>query len=83
MTKVKIESKAFWEDLKWGEKNYPKLQVKYPDQWVAIANKKVVSAGKSLKNVELKAEKKTKKEKEKIPVLFIEGEVNILCMMAK
>lgn len=78
MAKVKIEPKAFWEDLKWGEKNYPKLQTKYPDRWVAIANKKIVSAGKSLKNVELEAEIKTKRRREKIPVLFVEGKVKIL-----
>ena len=78
MERINIEPKEFWDDKKWAEKNYPDLQEKYPDKWVAIVNKKVVAAGKSLKNTELEAEHKTGVPKARIPVLFIEGEVNIL-----
>ena len=78
MEKIKIEPKEFWEDKKWAEKKYPDLQEKYPDKWVAIVDKKVVAAGKSLKNIELEAEHKTGVPRDRIPVIFIEGEVNIL-----
>lgn len=78
MEKIKIEPKEFWDDKKWVEKNYSDLQDKYPDKWVAIVDKKVVAAGKSLKDIELEAEHKTGVSRDRIPVLFIEGEVNIL-----
>ncbi len=78
MEGIKIEPKEFWEDKKWAEKNYSDLQEKYPDKWVAIVDKKVIAAGKSVKKVELEAEHKTGVPRDRIPVLFIEGEVNIL-----
>lgn len=79
MEKIKIEPKEFWDDKNWGEKNYPKLQDKYPNKWIAIVNKRVVASGKSLKNTELEAERKTGVPRNRIPLLFVEGEVNILC----
>ncbi|PKP57368.1 MAG: hypothetical protein CVT89_04600 [Candidatus Altiarchaeales archaeon HGW-Altiarchaeales-2] len=63
MQKIKLEPKEFFDDLAWAEKEYIKLQRKYPDMWVAVLDRKVVSTGKNLKNVELEAEKKTKKDK--------------------
>jgi len=67
------EAEQFWEDMQWGEDNYIELAKKYPDQWVAIANKKVVASGQSLRDIELEAERKTNKRKELIPTIFVGG----------
>jgi len=72
MPKIKLEPKEFFDDMSWAEKEYIKLQEKYPDRWVAVLDRKAVSAGKSLKNVELEAERITKKDKSQIPVIFVE-----------
>jgi len=50
-------SKEFWEDADWAKEHYGELQKRYKNMWVAIVGKKVVSYGKSLKEVEAKAEK--------------------------
>jgi len=78
MRKIKLEPKEFWDDMKWGEKHYSELVKKYPDKWVAIVNKKVVADGKSIKNTEIEAERKTSRKKELIPVIFVEGSPSIL-----
>ncbi|MFQ6062780.1 MAG: DUF5678 domain-containing protein [Methanosarcinales archaeon] len=70
MLKLQDIPKQFWEDLKWGRKHRSELLMQYPDQWIAIDNKKVISAGKSLSAVEEEAKKKTKKKQ--IPLLFID-----------
>ena len=67
------EAEQFWEDMEWGEDNYIELVKKYPDLWVAIANKKVVASGQSLGDIEIEAEKKTNKKKEMIPTIFVGG----------
>lgn len=63
-------SKEFWEDQQWGFKHHSELINKYKDMWVAILDKKVVSAGEDLEKVEEEAKKKTGKKQ--IPVLFVE-----------
>ena len=70
---MKKEAEQFWGDLQWGEDNYIELVKKYPDQWVAIVNKKVVASGQSLRNIEIEAERKTNKKKELIPTIFVAG----------
>ena len=77
MSKIKIEHKRFWEDMNWGFNNYSRLMKKYPDKWVAIVNKKVTSSGENIEEVELKAEKKSGKSKDEIPVIFIESGAHI------
>ena len=77
-TKMIKVPKELWEDTEWGEKHYSELVKKYPDQWIAIVNKKVVSAGKSLRNVEIEAERKTSRKRDQIPVMFVEGSPSIL-----
>jgi hypothetical protein len=73
MEKMKTEAEQFWEDMQWGEDNYSELAKKYPDQWVAIVNKKVVASGQSLRDIEIEAERKTNKKKELIPTIFVDG----------
>ncbi|MCK4476865.1 MAG: hypothetical protein KAU16_09080 [Methanophagales archaeon] len=77
MEKINIP-KRFLDDMKWGERNYSELVKKYPDKWVAIVNEKVVAAGKSLRDTEMEAERRTNKKKELIPVIFVEGAPSIL-----
>lgn len=72
MPKITLEPKEFFEDMAWAEKEYLTLRRKYPDPWVALSDRKVVSSGENLKNVELEAEKKTKKDISQIPVIFVE-----------
>jgi len=63
-------SQQFWDDQKWGFKNHSDLLKKYKDLWVAIVNKKVVSAGKNLAKVEEEAKRKCKRKE--VPVMFVE-----------
>ena len=62
--------KQYWEDEKWLNKNGTKLSQKYPNMWIAVVNKKVVSYGKNLSNIIEKAKKIAGHEH--FPVDFIE-----------
>jgi hypothetical protein len=55
--------KEFWEDAKWAEKHYSELVKKFPDEWVAVVNREVVTAGKDLAKVKEEAKIKTGREK--------------------
>jgi len=70
MEKEDTIPKRFWEDMKWGRKNYPKLTKKYADKWIAIFNKKVVAADDDLGRVEDEARSKIMEEH--IPFMFVE-----------
>jgi hypothetical protein len=63
--------KRYWEDEKWAFEHYAELVKKYPDKWVAVINKKVVSAGIDIQKIEKIARKKTGKTL--FPVIFIES----------
>jgi hypothetical protein len=52
-------SEEFWADAEWAREHYGELQKQYKNMWVAVVGKMVVSYGKSLKEVESKAEKLT------------------------
>ncbi len=67
---MEIMPKEFWEDQQWGFKHHSELINKYKDMWIAIVDKKVVSAGVDLGKVEEEARKKTGKKQ--IAVLFVE-----------
>jgi hypothetical protein len=45
------ELETFEGNLKWIDEHYDALKNKYPDQWVAVFNKKVVGNNKNLKKV--------------------------------
>ena len=61
----------FWEDFKWGHTHHTELLKSYRDEWVAITNKQVVSAGTNLAKVKQEAELKTRKKG--IPTFFVES----------
>jgi hypothetical protein len=65
----------FWDDQEWALDNYERWIKEYPDQWIAVVDKRVVAAGKDIEAVELSAKKKTGREY--IPVIFIEGCVHV------
>lgn len=44
------ELEEFEGNLKWIDKHYDVLKNKYPDQWVAVFNNRVVGNHKNLKN---------------------------------
>ena len=67
---MKHMSKEFWEDLDWARDNHTQLAKRYPDEWVAVINKKVVAFGKSLKRVKEEAINKFKKKD--VAVFFAE-----------
>ena len=72
-----MEERKYLEDVKWGLNNYFNLMKKYPDKWVAVVNKKIVSYGENIEKVELNAEKKSGKSKKDIPVFFVEKGAHI------
>lgn len=67
---MKTITKEFWEDQQWGLQHHSDLIDKYKDQWIAIVNKQVVSAGEDLGQVEEEAKQKTGRKE--IPVFFVE-----------
>lgn len=66
-----MATREFWADLKWGESHHTELLRSYEDQWVAIVDKKVISAGINLAEVQKKA--KEKAGIKEIPTLFIDS----------
>lgn len=69
--------RRYLEDVKWGLSNYFNLMKKYPDKWVAIVDRKIVSAGENIEKVELDAEKRSGRDKKNIPVVFVERGAHI------
>ena len=49
---------------------------KYPDQWIAVVDKKVVAAGKDVQEIKKSAREKTGRKY--IAVIYIEGGIRIL-----
>jgi len=45
------ELETFEGNLKWIDKHYEVLRNKYPDQWVAVLNKRVVGNHKDIKKI--------------------------------
>ena len=50
--------KGWIEDRNWAHEHMDEFVEKYPNQWVAVYNKEVVSVGTNLGEVEEKADKK-------------------------
>jgi len=66
----------FWEDKDWAFDNYSEWMKKYPDQWIAVVDKKVVAAGKDVQEIKKIAREKTGTKH--FPVIYVEGRVRIL-----
>ena len=77
---LKIEETplSFRTDQEWALENYQQFMKEYPDQWIAIYDKKVVATGKDLTSVEETAKRATGLNSEKIPVIYIERKFRVL-----
>lgn len=62
--------KEFWEDLEWADAHMSEISTAYPDQWVAVVNRRVVASGPVLSDVESRAMALTGRIE--FPVLFAE-----------
>ena len=49
----------YWEDSKWASEHFSEIVKEYPNQWVAIVDKKVVASGRTIAEVEKAATEKT------------------------
>ena len=65
------ELEAFEGDLKWIDKHYNALKNQYPDQWVAVFNKRVVGTHKNLKNVIRKLKESFPENYDQIAIEYI------------
>lgn len=75
MTALKPVSKQYNQDMNWTFRHYAQLAKKYPNQWVACAQKRIIAVGKSVTHVLESARQKVKSEQ--IPVVFIEKGIHI------
>lgn len=66
-----VLSDRFWDDDTWANRNYQALSKRYPNKWVAVFNKKVISFNENLTKVKKEAARIAKGED--FPVLlFVE-----------
>lgn len=81
MRKPRPLSKKYFEDFDWAYEHYTELAKKYPNKWVAVGNKKILSVSRSsTKALEL-AHKRVKAEQ--VPVVFIEKGIHIYAYSIK
>lgn len=69
--KPKLAPREYWEDKEWVNENYTELAQKYPDQWIAVYDKEVISANKNLGEVEKVIQ--SKKLKRQCAYIYVEG----------
>jgi hypothetical protein len=67
--------KEYWEDSKWACEHFGEIVKEYPDRWVAIADRKVVAAGRTIAEVEKEAKEKTGLEE--FPIYFAERTIRV------
>lgn len=48
---------SYPETAKWISEHYPELQEKYPDEWIAVHNNKVLAHGREFGKVRNRARK--------------------------
>lgn len=75
MTQLKPFPVEHNKEYNWVFAEYSKLANKYPNRWIAFANKKVLSSGKELSEVMKKAHELI--DWDEIPHLFIEKGIHI------
>lgn len=67
--------KEFWDDLDWADAHIAEISAAYPNQWVAIVDRRVVASGPVLAEVESRAMALTGRTE--FPVLFAEAGIRI------
>ena len=65
-----LPPKEYWDDVRWSEEHYAELVARYPNQWVAIVNGEVISAGNDLGRVVDEARAQTGRKE--FPRIFVE-----------
>jgi hypothetical protein len=65
-----LPPKEYWVDVRWSEEHYAELVARYPNQWVAIVNGEVISAGNDLGRVVDEARAQTGRKE--FPRIFVE-----------
>lgn len=67
------QNKAYWKDSEWANSHMQEISREYAGHWVAIADRKVVTAGKQLDDVISETEKKIGRKD--FPIYFVEGKL--------
>jgi phage gp37-like protein len=67
----------YWEDVRWAGEHASELHDKYRNRWVAIVNKEVVAASRSLGQATRLAVKKTGRKAEDIFVEFVDSGLSV------
>jgi hypothetical protein len=67
--------KKFWDDLDWANAHIAEISAAYPDQWVAIVDRRVVAGGLVLAEVEERATALTGRAE--FPVLYAEAGIRV------
>ena len=65
----------YWEDSKWASEHFADIVKGYPNQWVAIVDKKVVAAGTTIAEVEKEGTERTGREE--FPIYFAERGIRV------
>ena len=65
----------YWEDSKWASEHFTAIVREYPNQWVAIVDKKVVAAGRTIAEVEKKGTERTSRDE--FPIYFAERGIRV------
>ena len=67
--------KKYWEDRKWVSEHISEISEKYPNQWVVVADKKIIAAGEDGQAVRDKALKMV--EHEDFVIFFSEKGIHV------
>ncbi len=73
--RTRIFPEPIRRDYDWAFANYGKLVKRYPDQWVAFSDHRILSAGSNLMQVMKKAHEQI--DQPEIPHLFVERGIHI------
>lgn len=68
-------SENYWEDYQWANENMAELARNYPNQWVAVIDKRVIAIGPDVRSVESKA--KERMDRAEFPILFVERGIHV------
>ena len=67
--------KEFWDDLDWANAHMDEISGAYPDQWIAVVDRRIVASGPALADVESRATALTGRAE--FPVLFAEAGIRV------
>ncbi len=79
-TRTRIFPPEQQRDYDWAFAHYHKLAKRYPNQWVAFANRRVLAGGPRLDRVMKKAHAQL--DRPHIPHLFVESGIHFYCCSA-